>query len=149
MLSHEITSVAGRYKKRKRIGRGPGSGHGKTSGRGHKGSLSRSGAFHKTLHEGGQLPIFRRVPKDGFSNAKFQCRYVIVNIGQLEKFEDGASVGLESLTQAGLIDGVSGKVKILGDGELTKRLDVSAHKFSKSAVQKIAACGGKTTVIQE
>jgi large subunit ribosomal protein L15 len=95
-----------------------------------------------SLFEGGQMPLFRRLPKRGFSNYKFATRYEIVNVSQLERFDDGADVGIEQLSNAGLIDSLKNKVKILGDGELTKKLQVTAHKFSKSAEQKIVGCGG-------
>ncbi|MFA5422340.1 MAG: 50S ribosomal protein L15 [Phycisphaerae bacterium] len=147
MLSHEITSVVGRKRGRKRIGRGVGSGHGKTSGKGHKGQLSRAGAPRLTLKEGGQMPLYRRIPKRGFNNANFEKRYEIVNISQLDRFEEGAIVDLEQLSNAGLIDSISHRVKILGDGELTKKLEVNAHKFSKSAEQKIVALGGTAKVL--
>jgi large subunit ribosomal protein L15 len=148
MLNFEITSVAGSHKARKRIGRGVGSGHGKTSGRGHKGSGSRSGSFSVSLFEGGQMPLFRRLPKRGFSNFNFETRYKIVNVSQLERFDEGATVGVEQLSNAGLIDSLRNKVKILGDGELTKKLQVAAHKFSKTAEQKIVASGGTAKIIE-
>jgi large subunit ribosomal protein L15 len=147
MLIHEITSVVGRHAARKRVGRGTGSGRGKTCGRGHKGSLSRAGASSRPLYEGGQMPLFRRLPKRGFSNYKFATRYEIVNVLQLERFEDGAAVGLEQLSDAGLIDNCRSRVKILGNGDLTKKLEVMAHKFSKTAEQKIVGCGGTAKVI--
>ena len=147
MLNHEITSIAGKSKARRRIGRGTGSGRGKTCGRGHKGAGSRAGSVSITLHEGGQMPLFRRLPKRGFSNYKFAKRCEIVNVSQLERFDDGAAVGVEQLSDAGLIDGIKSKVKILGKGELTKKLQVTAHKFSKSAEQKIAASGGMAKVV--
>lgn len=147
MFGHEITSIVGAKKGRKRIGRGVGSGHGKTSGRGHKGQLSRAGAPKISLKEGGQMPLCRRIPKHGFSNVKFARRYEIVNVSQLERFEEGTVIGLEQLSQAGLIDNVRRKVKILGDGDLTKKLEVNAHKFSKSAEQKIVALGGRAKVL--
>jgi len=147
MLSHEITSVVGRDKGSKRVGRGSGSGHGKTCGRGHKGQGSRAGARSLTLSEGGQMPLFRRLPKRGFSNYNFATRYQIVNVSQLERFADGSVVGAEQLSDAGLIDSAKSKIKILGDGELTKRLEVTAHKFSKTAEQKIVASGGQVKVI--
>ena len=143
MLNHEITLIAGKNKARKRLGRGSGSGHGKTSGRGHKGAGSRAGSSKRPGFEGGQMPLFRRIPKRGFSNYEFSNRYEIVNISQLERFEDGASVGLEELSQAGLIRNTRSRVKILGDGELTKKLQITAHRFSKSAEQKIAGVGGE------
>ena len=148
MLNFEITSVAGKHKARKRIGRGVGSGRGKTSGRGHKGSGSRAGAFSVSLYEGGQMPLFRRLPKRGFSNYKFETRYKIVNVSQLERFDEGATVGVEQLSNAGLIDSLRNKVKILGEGELTKKLRVTAHKFSKTAEQKIVASGGTAKIIE-
>jgi len=147
MLNYEITSIAGKYKTRKRVGRGIGTGNGKTSGRGHKGQSSRAGAHAGTLREGGQMPLFRRLPKVGFSNYNFAKRYKIINVSQLERFDDGAIVGVEQLSDAGLIDNLKSKVKILGDGELTKKLQVSAHKFSKVAEEKIAGCGGTAKVI--
>jgi len=147
MLNHEITSIAGKNKLRKRRGRGSGSGHGKTCGRGHKGSKSRAGAGGKILYEGGQMPLFRRLPKRGFSNYKFETRYEIVNVSQLDRFPDGQNVGLEELSEAGLIHNVKGRVKILGDGDLTKNLQVEAHKFSKSAEQKIVASGGSVKLL--
>jgi len=151
MLNYEITSVAGKHKARKRLGRGAGTGQGKTCGRGHKGQKSRSGGMSVSFHEGGQMPLFRRLPKRGFSNCKFATHYQIVNVSQLERFDDGVAVGLEQLSDARLIDSnKSGKskVKILGDGELTKKLQVTAHKFSKSAEQKIVASGGSVNLVR-
>ncbi|NLH43136.1 MAG: 50S ribosomal protein L15 [Planctomycetes bacterium] len=145
MLSHEITSVVGKHKARKRVGRGRGSGLGKTAGRGSKGAMSRSGAKRFSLYEGGAIPQFRHFPKRGFNNKNFATRFEVVNICELERFDDGAQVGVEQLSAAGLIAGKSSKVKILGDGELTKKLQVVAHKFSKSAEQKITDCGGTAT----
>ena len=147
MLNHEITSIAGKNRVRKRIGRGTGSGRGKTCGRGHKGAGSRAGFSTLTLYEGGQMPLFRRLPKRGFSNYQFARRCEIVNVAQLERFDDGDDVGLEQLSNAGLIDNLKSKVKILGNGELTKKLQVAAHKFSKTAEQKILASGGMAKVI--
>ena len=147
MYDYEITSIVGKKKARKRVGRGSGSGWGKTCGRGHKGYGSRAGARSLSLFEGGQMPLFRRLPKRGFSNYNFQRRYEIVNISQLERFDDGAAVGAEQLSDAGLIGNLESKVKILGNGELTKKLQITAHKFSKSAEQKIVASGGTAKVI--
>ncbi len=147
MLNHEITSIAGGHKRRHRVGRGRGGGSGKTSGRGHKGSGSRAGATSFSLYEGGQIPLFRRLPKRGFSNSNFAVRCEVVNVCQLERFEDGASVGVEQLSDAGLIGSIRSRVKILGKGDLTKRLQVAAHRFSKGAEQKITASGGTTMVI--
>ncbi len=146
MLNYEITSVAGKHKARRRVGRGNGSGSGKTSGRGHNGQNSRAGASRMSLYEGGQMPLFRRLPKRGFSNYDFARRYEIVNVSQLERFDDGADISAEQLSDAGLIGSGKSKVKILGDGELTKKLKVTAHKFSKTAEQKIEACGGTANV---
>jgi len=142
MSDLQITSVAGRHKSRRRVGRGVGTGRGKTCGRGHKGQGSRAGSTSMSLHEGGQMPLFRRLPKRGFSNYNFATRYEIVNVSQLERFDDGITVGVEQLSNAGLIGSLKSKVKILGNGELTKKLQVTAHKFSKTAEQKIAASGG-------
>lgn len=147
MLSHEITSAVGRHKARKRVGRGRGTGQGGTCGRGIKGSLSRAGARKFGLHEGGATPFFRHLSKRGFNNKEFATRFMVVNVSQLERFEDGAQVDVEQLSNAGLIPGITNKIKILGDGELTKRLQVVAHKFSKSAEQKIIGCGGTATKI--
>ena len=147
MLNHEITSIAGKHMPRRRAGRGTGSGRGKTCGRGHKGSGSRAGSTSLSLYEGGQMPLFRRLPKRGFSNRKFAKRCEIINVSQLERFEDGAAIGIEQLSDAGLIDSNSSKIKILGKGELTKKLQVTAHKFSKTAEQKIIASGGIAKVI--
>jgi large subunit ribosomal protein L15 len=149
MLSHEITSVVGKHKARKRVGRGRGTGQGKTCGRGHKGSGSRAGATKLTIYEGGQMPLFRRLPKRGFNNKRFATRLEIVNVSQLERFADGAEVGAIQLSEAGLIARAGSKVKILGDGQLTKRLQVIAHKFSKAAEEKIVGCGGTATKIED
>jgi large subunit ribosomal protein L15 len=148
MLSNEITAIAGAYKKRKRIGRGKGSGNGKTCGRGHKGCGSRPGSSVRPTYEGGQMPLFRRLPKRGFSNYDFANRYEIVNVSQLERvFDENTSIDVQELVNAGLVDSVKSKVKVLGDGELTKKLNVVAHKFSKSAEQKISGCGGVAKVV--
>ena len=149
MLSHEITSVVGKHKARKRIGRGCGSGQGGSAGRGTKGSRSRAGARRFNIYESGSTPFFRHLPKRGFNNKEFATRFMVVNVSQLEGFEDGAQVGVEQLSKVGLIPAITNKVKILGDGELTKRLQVVAHKFSKSAEQKIIGCGGTATKIAE
>jgi large subunit ribosomal protein L15 len=101
-----------------------------------------------SLYEGGQTPMFRHLPKRGFNNKNFATRFEIVNVSQLERFEDGTQVGVEELLRAGLIPGAASKVKILGDGELTKRLQVAAHRFSKAAEQKIVGCGGTATKIE-
>lgn len=148
MLSHEITSVAGKHKSRNRVGRGIGSGNGKTSGRGHKGQKSRAGYSRRAMFQGGNVPMFRKLPKVGFSNFQYARRFEIVNIMQLEKlFEDGAVVNVEQLAKCGLVDSAASKVKVLGEGQLTKKLTVTAHKFSKSAEEKIAGCGGSVEVV--
>ncbi|MBN1845102.1 MAG: 50S ribosomal protein L15 [Sedimentisphaerales bacterium] len=142
MMIHEITSQVGRHKRRRRVGRGAGSGLGKTSGRGHKGQRSRSGSLPPITMEGGQMPLFRRIPKRGFNNAVFAARYAIVNVDQLEQFDEESRVDPQALCQAGLIRRADAKVKILGNGELNRRLSVVAHKFSRSAEQKITSAGG-------
>ena len=147
MLNHEITSVVGKHKARKRVGRGRGTGHGKTCGRGHKGANSRAGATRLSLSEGGQMPLFRRLPKRGFNNYNFATNYEIVNVCQLEQFDDGAEIGVEQLVNAGLINKPKSRIKILGNGDLTKKLKVTAHKFSKSATEKIAGCGGSVDLV--
>ena len=101
-----------------------------------------------SLYEGGQMPLFRRLPKHGFSNYKFATRFEVVNVSQLERFQDGADIGVEQLSQAGLVPDCKSMVKILGDGELTKKLQVTAHKFSKTAEQKIVGCGGTAKLIK-
>lgn len=131
-----------KHRKRKRIGRGTGSGHGKTAGRGHKGHKSRSGYSRKPNFQGGAMPMFRRIPKRGFHN-RFAPSVFAVNVGRLDAaFEDGAEVTLEALAAKDLAKGNFDEVKILGDGELSKKLTVSAHRFSKSAEEKITAAGG-------
>ena len=143
---HDLAPAAGATHYKKRVGRGPGSGHGKTAGRGHKGQGSRSGYRHQRGFEGGQMPLHRRVPKRGFTNI-FRIEYDIVNLGDLaERFEAGASVTPETLATARL-SRKSRPVKILGDGELKKALNVSAHKFSASAKARIEAAGGRCEVL--
>jgi large subunit ribosomal protein L15 len=145
-MIHEVTEKAGKHKKRKRIGRGIGSGSGKTAGRGHKGAGSRSGSggSMRASREGGQIPLFRRVPKRGFNNANFANNYYAINVKLLEaRFEEGAEVTAESLVAAGLIPNTKLPVKILGEGKLTKKLSVTAAAFSAAAKQKIEEAGGK------
>ena len=134
---------------KKRVGRGIGSGHGKTSSRGAKGQWASAGAGHpRFTFEGGQMPLFRRIPKRGFSHGTWEKHYHVVNVGDLdEAFSDGDNVDGEALKKAGLAKGPADGVRILGDGELSKRLVVKAHHFSKSAAAKIAARGGTTEVI--
>ena len=132
---------------KKRIGRGQGSGHGKTASRGHKGAKSRSGFKHKRGFEGGQMPLHRRVPKRGFTNI-FRTEYDVVNLDQLESlFEQGATVTVESLRERGIVSSRTALVKVLGRGDVTKALTVQAHKFSGKAAEKLAAAGGKAEAI--
>jgi len=147
MMSHEITSLVGKHKPRKRLGRGPGSGLGKTAGRGHKGQNSRSGSSMPLTFEGGQMPLFRRLPKRGFNNANFETKYQIVNVSDFDRFEDGATVNAETLKAKGLITSATDLVKILGTGEVSRKLTVLANKFSKSASEKIQAAGGSVEVV--
>ncbi len=138
-----------KHRRKKRVGRGVGSGHGKTSTRGSKGQWASAGAKKPTpLFEGGQMQLFRRIPKRGFSNATWAREYHVVNVGDLEAaFESGATIGPDDLRKAGLARGPSDGVRVLGNGELTKKLTVKAHHFSKSAAEKIAAKGGTAEVI--
>ncbi|MCZ7606024.1 MAG: 50S ribosomal protein L15 [Planctomycetota bacterium] len=131
-----------------RKGRGPGSGKGLTAGRGGKGASARTGFAHKWYFEGGQMPLVRRLPKVGFSN-RFSKDIVVLNVRSLNEFEDGASVGPEEFLKAGLVNKLADGIKVLGDGELEKKLTVRAHRFSKSARQKIESKGGKCEVIAE
>ena len=142
MQLNEVHRGITKHRKRKRIGRGQGSGTGKTSGRGHKGHKSRSGYSRKPNFQGGAMPMFRRIPKRGFNN-KFAVEVFAVNVGRLdETFNDGDTVSLKDLSAKNLAKGTFDEVKILGDGELTKKLTVQAHRFSKSAEEKITAAGG-------
>ena len=135
--------------KKKRVGRGPGSGLGKTAGRGHKGAQSRSGYHFKRGFEGGQMPLHRRVPKRGFNNI-FRTEYDVVNLDQLEsRFDTGADVTPESMRAAGLVSSKTSLVKVLGRGDVTKALNVQAHKFSGKAAEKLAAAGGKAEAISK
>ena len=132
---------------KKRIGRGPGSGSGKTAGRGHKGWGARSGSSRRPGYEGGQMPIYRRVPKRGFKNARFRTDYTVINVGKLSAFEDGATVDLAAVLSHGLVSQNTDQFKVLGSGELGKRLVVRAQKFSKSAVEKIQGAGGTVVLL--
>ena len=145
MKLHELQPAAGSTTAPKRLGRGVGSGLGKTSGKGHKGAKARSGGGKRPGFEGGQMPLYRRVPKRGFNNI-YRTEYATVNVGRLEIFENGTVVTAETLKEAGLINKVMDGVKILGNGELTKKLTVEAVKFSDSAKEKIEALGGKAEV---
>ncbi len=142
MRLNEILSTAGAHKRRKRIGRGIGSGHGKTSGRGHKGYGSRAGATRQLGFEGGQTPVLARMPKRGFSNVQFRKVYQIVNVAALERFEVGSTVDAAALAAERLIDDAGKPVCVLGSGELTKKLTVVADRFSAAAAEKIAKAGG-------
>ena len=147
MKLHELSPAEGSTHALKRVGRGHGSGWGKTAGKGHKGQNARSGGGVRPGFEGGQMPLQRRIPKRGFVNI-YRTVYTNVNLAQLDaRFEDGAVVDTESLKAAGLIKKVGDGVKVLGDGELTKKLTVKADAFSKSAKEQIEKAGGKTEVI--
>lgn len=145
MKLHELQPAAGSTTSPKRLGRGTGSGLGKTSGKGHKGQNARSGGGVRPGFEGGQMPLTRRIPKRGFTNV-FRTEYATVNVGNLDIFTDGSVVTAEMLKDAGLIKKTMDGVKILGGGELTKKLTVQAAKFSKSAQEKIETLGGKAEV---
>ncbi len=143
----EILKDAGRNKRRKRVGRGNGSGHGKTSCRGHKGRGQRSGVGKRMGYEGGQNPAVARLPKRGFTNFHFRKDYQIVNVGDLDFLDDDTRVDGELLKAAGLIDDPTKLIKILGNGDLKTKLTVAASKFSASASEKIAQAGGTTEVV--
>ena len=147
MKLHELSPAAGSAKQAWRKGRGPGSGNGKTAGKGHKGQNARSGGGVRPGFEGGQLPLYRKLPKRGFSNYKFKTTYATVNVEALNRFEDGAVVDLDALMDARLVRRELDGVKILGRGEITKKLTVKATVFSASAKEKIEAAGGKTEVV--
>lgn len=147
MQIHDVTSKGLKHKPRKRVGRGPGSGTGKTAGRGHKGQRSRSGDHPRLGFEGGQMPLYRRIPKRGFTNARFKKHYTLVNLDALNQFEDGAEVTLEMVLTAGLARRTGDLFKVLGMGELEKKITIKANKFSASALAKIAAAGGTAEVI--
>jgi large subunit ribosomal protein L15 len=138
-----------KLRRKKRVGRGPGSGHGKTATRGSKGQWASAGAKKPTaLFEGGQMQLFRRIPKRGFSHATWDKHYLIVNIGDIDQaFKDGDTVDHAALRKAGLANGPADGVRVLGTGDLTKKLTIRAHHFSKSAAEKITARGGKAEVI--
>ena len=145
MNLEEVHQSIHKHKKRRRVGRGIGSGHGKTCGRGHKGQQCRSGAGVRPGFEGGQMPLYRRLPKRGFNNARFRTAYAIVNVGQLEgAFADGEKVDAEAIRKARLVNAKRGPIKVLGSGDLSKTLHVTADRFSGSAVRKIEAAGGTT-----
>ncbi|MCI7241772.1 MAG: 50S ribosomal protein L15 [Bacilli bacterium] len=147
MKLHELSPNPGSVSSRKRVGRGPGSGLGKTSGKGHKGQNARSGGGVRVGFEGGQLPLFRRLSKRGFNNFEFRTVYATVNVSDLNRFEDGTTVTPELLIETGLVKKELDGIKVLGNGELTKKLVVKANKFSGSAKEKIENNGGKAEVI--
>ncbi|TCS81529.1 50S ribosomal protein L15 [Tepidibacillus fermentans] len=146
MKLHELKPAVGARHTRKRVGRGIASGNGKTAGRGHKGQNARSGGGVRPGFEGGQNPLYRRLPKRGFTNPT-RKEYAIVNLDVLNRFEAGTTVTPELLQEKGYVKQVKDGVKILGNGDLNVQLTVKAHKFSESAIEKIAAAGGKTEVI--
>src|SRR5438552_6812650 len=149
MRLHDLKPRPGARHRPKRLGQGASSGHGKTSGRGGKGQTARSGSSIRIGFEGGQMPLIRRIPKRGFNNARHTTRYLPVNLEALNRFEDGALVDAAALRAAGLANGpgLGEAIKILGDGDLTRKLTVTAHAFSASARSKIEAKGGKCEVI--
>ena len=146
MKLHDLSPAAGATKARKRIGRGPASGQGKTAGKGHKGQLARAGRGMRAGFEGGQMPLQRRVPKRGFNNI-FRTEYAVVNISALDAFNDGDTVTVEALVEKGIVKKTLDGVKILGNGEISKKLTVQVNAFSDSAKSKIEAAGGKAEVI--
>lgn len=146
MRLNDLSPAAGSVKEAKRKGRGIGTGNGKTGGRGHKGQNARSGGGVRPGFEGGQMPLHLRLPKRGFTNI-FSTRYAIVNVADLNRFDDGAVVGMDELIESGLVKKVYNGVKILGNGELTKKITVKATAFSESAKEKIQAKGGNVEVI--
>lgn len=146
MKLHELTPAPGSRQTRKRVGRGIGSGMGKTATRGHKGQWARSGGGVRPGFEGGQNPLYRRLPKRGFTNA-FRKEYAIVNLGELNRFDAGTEVTPELLINSGIVKNPLAGIKVLGNGDLTVSLTVKANKFSQSAIEKIQAAGGKSEVI--
>lgn len=146
MKLHELKPAEGSTKNKKRLGRGTASGQGKSAGKGQKGQNSRSGGGVRLGFEGGQMPLYRRLPKIGFTNI-FRKEYAVVNLSDLDVFENGAVVTIEALKEAGLVKAMKNGVKVLGTGEISKSLTVQAHKFSKTAAEKITAAGGKVEVI--
>ena len=145
---HNLKPAKGSIRDRKRVGRGPGSGLGKTSGRGEKGQKSRSGFSHKDGFEGGQMPLHRRVPKRGFTNARFRREFACVNLEALEVFDIGTIVTPDVLLKRGMIKKLLDGVKILAKGDLTKALTIRAHKFSAKAQERIAGLGGKAEILE-
>jgi len=146
---HNLKPARGSVRKRKRVGRGPGSGTGKTAGRGENGQKSRSGYSRKIGFEGGQMPLHRRVPKRGFTNAPFRKEFAEVNLGRLEVFDEGTIVTPDVLVKWGIVKRLRDGVKILGKGDLTKALTVHAHRFSARAKERIAGVGGKVELLEK
>ena len=146
MKLHELNSLP-EAKRRKIVGRGPGSGLGKTSGKGQKGQNSRSGGGVNPVFEGGQLPLYRRLPKRGFTNDKFRTRYAVINLNELNRFEEGTVVTPALLKETGIIKKQLAGIKVLGTGKLEKKLTIQANKFSASALEKIQESGSKAEVI--
>ena len=147
MKLHELEKNIGATHAKKRVGRGSGSGLGKTSGRGQKGQKARSGGSINPVFEGGQLPLYRRLPKRGFSNYPFKKEYAVINLSDLNAFEDGTVVTPALLKERGIVKKQLSGIKVLGEGQLEKKLTVQAHKFSKSAIDKINESGSKAEVI--
>ena len=147
MKLHNLSPAEGSTKENFRKGRGAGSGNGKTAGKGHKGQNARSGGGVRPGFEGGQLPLYRKLPKRGFNNYRFGKQYTIVNVDALNRFEDGAVVDADALLAAGVISKVLDGIKVLGEGEVAKKITVKAAVFSASAKEKIEAVGGKTEVV--
>lgn len=147
MKLHELEKNIGATHAKKRVGRGPGSGLGKTSGRGQKGQKARSGGSINPVFEGGQLPLYRRIPKRGFSNAKFKTVYAVINVEDLNVFEDGTVVTPALLKDTGLVKKQLDGIKVLGNGKLERKLTIQASKFSASALEKIKEAGSKAEVI--
>ena len=147
MKLHELKKNENATFTRKRVGHGPGSGLGKTSGKGHKGQKARSGVSIKPWFQGGQSPIYRRIPKRGFNNANFTVRYAIINLSDLNRFNDGDTVTLELLKEMGIIKKELSGLKVLGNGNLEKKLTIKANRFSSKAVSKIEDAGGTAEVI--
>ena len=147
MKLHELNAVEGSTHRRKVVGRGPGSGHGKTSGRGEKGQKARSGGSVHIWFEGGQTPLYKRLPRRGFSNAKFKIRYATINVGDLNNFKDGDVITPELLQEKGIIKKQLSGIKVLGDGKLDKKITIKAHRFTQGALRKIEESGSKAEVI--
>ncbi len=147
MKLHELSKVEGSTHRRKIVGRGPASGHGKTSGRGEKGQKARSGGSVHIWFEGGQTPLYKRLPRRGFSNARFATKYAIVNVEDLNRFKDGDVVTPELLKESGLVKKELSGIKVLGNGKLERKLTVKANVFTNSAITKIEELGGTTEVI--